>query len=68
MHNGSERAVSIKLACEEAEEGHLKPYLVLTDSILGVIRCCPVCITKNPAEKDAIDKVIIRHSDAYQNY
>ena len=57
MHHGSDRAVSVKTACKEAEEGHIKSYLALTDSILGVIKCCPTSITKSPTEKEALLKV-----------
>ena len=40
----SEVAVSIKTALEEAEKGHLGSYLAITDSILGVIKCCPMLL------------------------
>ena len=58
MHHGcSDRAVSVKTAGKEAEEGRIKSYLALTDSILGVIKCCPTSITKSPIEKEALVKV-----------
>lgn len=45
----SEVAVSIKTALEEAEKGHLGSYLAITDSILGVIKCCPTLLAADKA-------------------
>ena len=45
----SEVAVSIKTALEEAEKGHLGSYLAITDSILGVIKCCPTLLATDKA-------------------
>ena len=52
-------AVSIKTALEEAEKGHLGSYLAITDSILGVIKCCPMLLT--------MDKVSLMNVRLYDN-
>ena len=43
----SDDAISIKTAICKAEDGHVESYLALTDSIVGVIKCCPTSLTRN---------------------
>ena len=66
MHSTySDQAVSIKTALDEAAEGRVGSYLALTDSIIGVIKCCPTSIasTRDEGEsqtmKDHLIKVYI---------
>ena len=49
--------MSIKMAFKEAGEGHVGSFLALTDSIIGVIKCCPTSIARDQSEKEALDKV-----------
>ena len=53
----SDEAVSIKTTLEEAEKGHIGSYLALTDSIIGVIKCCPTSLATTPSDKAALKNV-----------
>ena len=61
-------AVSIKTALEEAEKGHLGSYLAITDSILGVIKCCPMLLATDKAtDKASLKNVCLYEYINYNN-
>lgn len=57
MYVCREEAISIKTILDEAEKGHVGSYLAMTDSILGVIKCCPTILAVNPPDKVALKNV-----------
>ena len=52
--------ISISTALKQAGEGHVDSFLALTDSIVGIIKCCPVSLarqSKLELDMKAIKKV-----------
>ena len=39
--------ISIRTTLKQAKEGHVDDFLALTDSIVGIIKCCPVSLARS---------------------
>lgn len=55
-------AATIRGAIEEAKKGNLEPYLALTDSIIGTIKCADLRSVESNLDKNALKEVLISHN------
>ena len=42
--------ISIRTTLKRAKEGHVDDFLALTDSIVGIIKCCPEGLAKSDSD------------------